>query len=319
MKKLKADIIKSFKNKRINVFILFLFLAFVILMFTKLSKEYTNTIAFDVEKLNVPQENIILNDSSEINITLKTHGFKWLNYYFSKPKIKIDFSKDVNKKDNIFVWNKSKAYLNNTQFDKQVEILNIEPDPITFRYGVNMVKKVPVLYDADVSFSPGFNMTGAVSIEPDSVTIVGPNILVSEIHDLELEAVVFKDVKADLLETVNIKLPENVSDLKFSTKQVLLKAQVEKFTEGTLKIPISVINAPKNAKIKYFPKVVSVSYYVSLSNFKSITAKDFKAVCDFNKTTSESQSFLVPELVKTPDLVQHAKISQQRIEFIITK
>lgn len=318
MKKLKADIIASFKNKRINVFILFLFFAFVILMFTKLSKAYTNTIAFEVEKLNVPQENIILNDSTKINITLKTHGFKWLTYYWSKPKIKIDFIEDVHKKEDVFVWNKSKAYLNNTQFDKQVEILNISPDPITFRYGVHMVKKVPVVFKTDVSYSPGFNITGVVSAEPDSVTVVGPNILVSKINYLELEDVVFKDVRSNIKESINLKLPKNISDLKFSTKQVVLKAQVEKFTEGTLKVPVTIINAPKNAKIKYFPKMVSVSYYVSLNNFNAIKASDFKLICDFNKT-SNSQSFLIPELVETPELVQYSKINQQRIEFIITK
>ncbi|WP_298498474.1 YbbR-like domain-containing protein [uncultured Algibacter sp.] len=318
MKKLKADILASFKNKKINVFVLFLFFAFVILMFTKLSKEYTNTIAFDVEKLNIPQENIILNDSTEINITLKTHGFKWLNYYFSKPKIKIDFSKDVNKKDDVFVWNKSKAYLNNTQFDKQVEILNISPDPITFRYGVNMVKKVPIVFNTEISFSHGFNMTGSVTSEPDSVTVIGPNILVSKINKLELEEVILNDIKTDINKTVKLKLPKNTSDLKFSTKQVVLKAQIEKFTEGTLKVPITIINAPKNATIKYFPKMVNVSYYVSLSNFNTVTAKDFKVVCDFNKT-NESQSFLIPELVKIPELIKNVKIGQKRIEFIITK
>ncbi len=318
MKKLRADIIASFKNKRINVFILFLLSAFVILIFTKLSKEYTNTIPFEIEKLNVPQENVILNDSVNLNITLKTHGFKWLKYYFSKPKIKIDFSKDVYKKEGVFVWNKSKAYLNNTQFDKQVELLNVTPNTVTFRYGVNMVKRVPVVLNAEVSFSPGFDMSGHLFSEPDSITVVGSDILVSQISALETEAVTIKDIRANVLEIVKLKLPNNASDLTFSSKQIILKGQVEKFTEGTLKIPISIINAPKNIKVKYFPKAVSVSYYVSLSNFSSITTKDFKVVCDFNKT-NESQSFLIPELVKYPKTVKNARIGQQRVEFITTK
>jgi len=202
MKKLKADIIASFKNKRINVFILFLLFAFVILIFTKLSKEYTNTIPFEIKKLNIPQENVILNDSLNLNITLKTHGFKWLKYYFSEPKIEIDFSKDVYKKEGVFVWNKSSSYLNNTQFDKQVEILSITPNPITFRYGDNMVKKVPVILKADISFSPGFNMSSSLISEPDSITVVGPDILVSEITALETEVLTLKDVRADLSETI---------------------------------------------------------------------------------------------------------------------
>lgn len=318
MKKLKADFIASFKNKRINVFILFLLSAFVILIFTKLSKEYTNTIPFEIEKLNVPQENVIFNDSTSLNITLKTHGFKWLKYYIFKPKIKIDFSKDVHKKEGVFVWNKSKSYLNNTQFDKQVELLSITPDPITFRYGVNMVKKVPIKLNASVSFDSGFDMDGNLISVPDSITVVGPSILVSQITVLETETVNLKDIRTDVSETLKLKLPKNTSDLKFSSEQVALKGKVEKYTEGTLKIPISVINAPINTKLKFFPKVVSVSYYVSLSNFKSVTPKQFKIVCDFNKT-NQNQSFLIPELVKYPETVKNARIGQHRIEFIITK
>ena len=199
-----------------------------------------------------------------------------------------------------------------------MELLSIAPDPIIFRYGINMVKKVPVILNADVSFDPGFNMSGNLISEPDSVIVVGPDILVSKITALETEAVTLKEIRANVSEIVKLKLPKSTSDLKFSTEQIVLKGQVEKFTEGTLKIPISVINIPKNTKLKYFPKVVSVSYYVSLSNFNTITPNDFKVVCDFNKT-NESQSFLIPELVKYPETVKNARIEQQRIEFIITK
>lgn len=318
VRKLKSHILASIKNKRINVFILFLLSAFVILMFTKLSKQYTNTIAFKIEKINVPNENVILNDSVFLNITLKTHGFKWLTYYLSKPKIKIDFINDVYKEDGVFVYSKSKAYLNNTQFDNEVELLSISPQKLTFRYGVNLVKKVPVKINTDIKFSPGYSNSSAFMIEPDSIVIVGPNILVSEFEFIEMETLTIKDVRTDLNEIIKLKLPINSTDLKFSTKQVFLKAKVEKFTEGTLKIPVTLINAPKNSVIKYFPKTVSLSYYVSLSDFSTITKKDFKVVCDFSKT-NENQSFLIPELVKEPSTVKNIKIGQKRIEFIITK
>lgn len=318
IKKLKSKILASIKNKRINVFILFLLFAFIILIFSKLSKEYTNTIAFDIEKINVPIENVILNDSLKLDITLKTHGFKWLKYYISKPKIKIDFNNDVDKKKHVFLWNKSKAYLNNTQFDEQVELLNISPDKLTFRYDVNLVKKVPVKLNATINFDPGYDLSDKLISDPDSIVVIGPKILVSEINHLETEEAIFNDVKSNLEEVTKLKLPENTSDLKFSTNHVIIKAHVEKFTEGTLKIPVNIINAPKGTKIKFFPKEVNVSYYISLSHFNSVTNKDFEVVCDYTKTIGD-QSLLVPELVKSPKTVKNVKIDQQRIEFIITK
>lgn len=281
IKKLKSKILNSIKSKKINVFILFLLFAFIILIFSKLSKEYTNTIAFGVEKMNIPPENVILNDSVLLNITLKTHGFKWLRYYITKPKIKIDFSKDVDKKEGVYVWNKSKAYLKNTQFDEQVELLNMSPDRLIFRYGVNLVKKVPVKLNATINFTPGYDISDKLVSEPDSITVIGPNILVSKMNHLETEEIIFNDVKSNLKEAVKLILPENTADLKFSAKSVTIKADVEKFTEGTLKIPVTIINVPKELKIKYFPKEVNVSYYTSLSHYNSITNKDFKVVCDY--------------------------------------
>ena len=138
IKTLKSHLLSSIKSKKINVFLLFLVSAFIILIFNKLSKEYTNTLVFSIDKEHVPLEHVILNDSSNVlAITLKTHGFKWLSYYMSNPKVSIDFAKDVYRKDSAYVWHKSIKYLGNTQFDDQVELLNISPDTLFFKYGVN--------------------------------------------------------------------------------------------------------------------------------------------------------------------------------------
>ncbi len=319
IRKLKTEISTSIKNKKINIFFLFLFLAFIILIFSKLSKEYTKTIAFSINKINVPQENIILNDSNTVlNITLKTHGFKWLNYYFSEPKIAIDFSKDVEKNKTMFLWSKSSAYIKNTQFSKQVELLSMFPDTLFFRYDVNLIKKVPVILNSNIKFSPGFNISETYSITPDSIRIIGPDILVSKIESIESEDIVLTDIKADINETVKLKLPENITDLKFSNKSIQLTATVEKFTEGILKIPVTVKNIPTGIKLKFFPKNVNVTYYTSLNNFNSITGKDFKIECDYSKITS-NQTYMIPELVQAPKTVKNVKINQQQIEFIIIK
>ncbi len=318
MKALKTYVVAWFKNRKINVFFLFLLFSFITLIFTKLSKSYTSTIALSVQKINVPQENIILNDSVKLNVTLKTHGFNWLKFYITNPKIKIDFSKDVYKKDALFVFNKSKSYLNNTQFNNQVELLNISPDTIKFRYGVNKVKKVPVILNTAINFSPGFDMSNKFIVKPDSITVVGPDILVSSINELHAETVSLNKVRTDINETVKIKLPKNAPNLKFSSNEIVLQGKVEKFTEGMLKVPVLLINAPKNAKVKYFPKVVSVSYYVSLKNFKRILPKDFKVVGDFSEI-NENRSFFIPKLESQPKLVKNVRIGQKRIEYILIK
>lgn len=318
IRKLKSKILTSIKNRRVNVFLMFLLFSFIILIFSKLSRDYTNTLSFEIKKVNVPEEEVILNDSISLSIDLKTHGFRWFKYYIEKPKVEIDFSKDVTKVGGVYVWNKSVAYINNTQFDKQVQLLNMTPDTLFFRYDVNMIKKVPVKLNADIKFSAGYNTTDPIGLEPDSIVVIGPHVLVDEITALETEEVYIEEVRADLNKEAKLKLPENLGDLKFSSTEVHLKATVEKFTEGALKVPVRVINVPNTVNINYFPKEVNVSYFVSLKNFKSVQIKDFKIVCDYNKVL-ENQTFLIPELVSFPQTVKSAKINQQQIEFIINR
>ncbi|TXE12110.1 YbbR-like domain-containing protein [Seonamhaeicola algicola] len=318
MGKIKSKIAASIKSKKLNVFFLFLLFSFVILIVSKLSKDYTNTVSFQIEKINVPQEHVILNDSVQLNITLKTHGFKWLNYYFKKPKVQVDFSKDVIKKNKTYIYNKSKAYLNNTQFDKQVELLSINPDTLFFRFDTNMVKKVPVTLNASINYAIGYNALNAIALQPDSVVVIGPHVLVSKIKNLPTEQLVLNDVRDNIDTKIALKLPKAHKDLTLSAKQISVTADVEKFTEGTLKIPINVINVPKGVTIKIFPKEVTVAYYVSLKNFQNVVATDFEVVCNYAKIT-ENQSVLVPELVRVPNTVKSAKINNKQIEFIITK
>lgn len=320
IKKIKLEVSKSIKSRRIHVFFLFLSLAFTILIFSKLSKEYTNTLTFGINKVNVPLEHVILNDSmASLNITLKTHGFKWLKYYLTKPQITIDFGKEVDKKNGAYVWSKSKAHLyENFQFGDQVKLLNIYPDTLLFKYDVNLVKKVPVIVNSNIKFTQGFDIGNEYQLTPDSIEIIGPHALASKIVNLETKPFILENVKSNISEKIKIKLPDGNGDLLFSHKSVLLTASVKKFTEGTFKVPVTMVNVPDGVSLKYFPKVVNVSYYTSLDDFKRIDSNDFIVKCDYNLLTA-NQSFLTPQLVKFPKAVKHAKVGQQRIEFIILK
>jgi len=320
IKKLRLNIITSIKNRKINVFFLFLLLSFLILIFSKLSKEYTNTRVFNIHKINVPKEYVILNDSNaKLNIVFKTYGFNWLKYYLSKPEITVDFNKDVTKIDSLFVFNKSSVFLNSElEFGSQVELLNVSPDNLYFRYDVNLIKKVPVVVNANINYTAGYDSFNSYKVSPDSIQVVGPNLLVEYIKSIQTEKIILENVKSNIDETIKLKLPKNNKDLIFSTDEVDLTAEVEKFTEGSLKIPITLINVPEGLKIKYFPKSINVIYYTSLNKFKVISVKDFTVVSAYNKV-SNNQTFLLPELDKITQNVKSAKINQQHIDFIITE
>src|SRR5690606_20148898 len=147
--------------------------------------------------------------------------------------------------------------------------------------------------NSDIKFSVGYDMSKSFILQPDSIVVVGPKNIVSKINSVATQHIVLSNVRTNLAETVKLKLPKNSKDLTFSNTTVILNAVVEKFTEGTVKIPVRIINVPDNITLKYFPKEVTVSYYVSLDDFKTISQNDFSVVCDYSKVLN-NQSLLVP-------------------------
>ncbi|TYB79671.1 CdaR family protein [Bizionia myxarmorum] len=320
IKAIKSKILKGIKNKRINVFFLFLIMSFSVLILMKLSKTYTNTIDFKINKINIPESAVIFDDTDKkLQISLKSQGFNFLKYYFKNPKIDIDFSQNIKKSDKHFIWNKSSAYLDIvSQFKKSVEIVNIAPDTLLFKYDVNTIKKVPVRINANVSFGIGYDMSDSYKITPDSIKVIGPDALVSNIEYIETDTLKLQNINKDISTSVKLKIPKKNEFLRFTRDNVQVEATVAKFTEGDLKIPVTVINVPDNITLKYYPKKISVSYYTSLVNFKSITAADFEVTCDYAEV-SKSQTFLIPRITKQPSAVKHVKINHDQIEYIITE
>lgn len=316
-KSIKSKILVSIKNKKINVFLLFLVLSFIVLLFIKLSAIYTNTIVFQINKINIPERDLVLNDSAhKLKITLKTNGFNLLKYYFKKPKINIDFTENIETSKDFYIWNKHQGFSDlNNQFSKDIEVVSIIPDTLKFRYDINAVKKVPIRLNSKLSFKMGFDLLDSIKIDPDSIKVIGPEVLVSEISFIETDTLFLEDIKMHVDKPISLQLPNN-NNLSFSTNSVRVKAEVDKFTEGHLNIPVTVINIPEDISIKYFPKKLYVTYYTSLSNYNKINADDFIITCDYNNIGNSSE-FLTPQIVKQPEMVRNVKLSQKQIEFII--
>lgn len=313
----KNKIASFFSSKKVNIFVLFLILALLFSVLTKLSKDYTQTITFNIDAINVPEDKVIVRDSSHVvQITLTTYGFRLIKYYFTEPTIKVDFQ-NLDKNTTHYFWIEKREFSNIvSQFDPNIKIESINPETIAFRYDVNHVKKIPVVLDFDINFSPGYDLIDTYKLIPDSINVIGSKFLIDSITEIVTEQLKIKDVNSNLLVSLNLNLPKYAEDLKFSHNQVQVIAEIEKFTEGSIKVPVNIINIPDGIKIKYYPKEVSVVYYTSLSNFKSISASNFIVECDYS-TLHSDDTYLTPKIMQQPDVVKNVRLNEKRIEFIL--
>jgi YbbR domain-containing protein len=305
------------KSKKFNVLGFFLILALLFSVLTKLSKKYTQTFAFQIEMKNVPKVDVILQDSSQqIDVTVSTYGFNLIAYYLKTPKLSLDFS-NLERTKKAYIWTE-KTDISNiaSQFDRNVEILTIKPDSIHFRYDANFTKKVPVVLTSDIKFASGFDVIDHYILKPDSVEIIGPKVILDSINSIETDLLKLNNINSPITAELKLNVAKIQEFVNVSHESIVVKANIEKFTEGSVSVPVTVINIPKGLEIKYFPKEINVVFYTSLSGFNNISSNNFRIECDFSKL-EESETTLKAVIVQEPRQVKNVRLNTRQIEFII--
>lgn len=319
VKSLKSKLNKSLKSGKLNVFLLFLVLSFMFLLLSKLNKEYTKTIVFKAQPIHAKENHVILDDSTHVfKVTLQTYGFKLIRYYLSKPTLQVDLNA-LHILDNHYVWTLSKGVSDiNLQLGEDVKILSVHPESMDFPFDVNDIKTIPVNLTSNITFATGYDVSDMFILEPDSIKVIGPKVLISSIQSVQTQTLKLENINANIDTEVAIVLPDSSANIAYSHKTIKVTGQVEKFTEGEVEVPIDLINAPDHAQVIYFPKSVNVTYYTSLNNYKAVNKSDFIVECNFNDLDSNA-TYLQAKLVKYPDFVKNVRLIQKQIDFIITK
>lgn len=320
-KQIRQRFSKFIKSKKINVFLLFLLLSFSVLMFTKLSQKFGDSLTLTIIPKNLP-ENIIINQNSvpEVDVTFSDYGFKILYYSFKNLKLPVDLNEDAVRKNNKYLWlpNNSSSKIASFLGDS-AELISVSPDSIVFPFDTLSVKKVAVNLQSKILYASGYDKLDSVSISPDSIQLIGATKEISEINSISTKMLEMDNVKNNVETSIEIELPENSKKIKFSTEEVSVFIPVDKFTEGTLDVPVLVNNLPADIEINYFPKTIKVAYYVSLKNYKSIKASDFKIDCNFVEAKQKNQTFFTPNLTIKSNKVKTARMKQDKVEYIIVK
>jgi hypothetical protein len=125
-----------------------------------------------------------------------------------------------------------------------------------------------------------------------------------------------KNVKDSIVQEVEL-LP--VKKFLFPTNKVKVTIPVEKYTEKILNIPIDAENAPDNYDIKTFPGYVTLSCWVSISNYDNLKPYMFRASVDYKTLVESNQNKLKVNLTKIPPNIQNVRFHPKSVDYIIEK
>lgn len=313
----KTNIIDYLKKKNFQRFSIFFLFAFVLLIFSKLSNDYKQTIKLNVHLTNIDDEILIKNDTTNyIQVYVEAKGFSLMPFAFDNSKeLTVNAKTDVVSKSHYFVFDVIKhQYLIESQLGSSYDLISVIPDTLLISYTKRASKIVPIKFKKNITYVAGYDLKGEFNLSVDSVKVVGALDEVNKINAISTEDLILTDTKSDIKSTVNLDISD-YSNIEIFPKSIEVTGKIGRFTEGIIEVPITVTNQPENVTINYFPKTVTLSYYVDLDNYNAIKASDFKVECNYSEL-EDNQTFLIPKVVKSSEFVKHVNIRQKQIDFI---
>jgi uncharacterized protein YpmB len=115
---------------------------------------------------------------------------------------------------------------------------------------------------------------------------------------------------------LSLKEFKAVKGLRFSHKEVAVLVPVEKFTEKSLKIKISVDSLAERIQLQTFPKEVEAIFLVPLSKYHQLEAPLLEAKVSVNEVKERLKKLPV-ELLGVPPYARLLRIEPNRVEYII--
>ena len=306
-------------HKKLRIFLLFLLLATLFWSLIKLSKEYIAEVEFELAYSDIPKNKLIQNEpDKKVKLTLKTVGFKLLNYEFKKRVLDYSLT-EIERKGGSMYYSETRSNTNylQAQLSAETVVLNVEPDTLFFDLGVKRSKKVQVVSQMNFQFKTGYSFVGDVTLSPTEISISGPEKVIDTINKIYT----FKDELNEISESfeyaVSLEHPNEV--IVLSEETVTVKGEVDKITDGSYTLPFKIINLPKNVIISTYPKEVKVVYQVALKDYNKIPENSFRIQCDYKQTEDNNLDYLIPKLVDMPEIITDVKIIPNKIEFLIKK
>ena len=294
---------------------MFLMIAIILWFMQIYNQNFETSIKLPIKYESVPNDIVFLDTlPSEINIRLRDDGFSMFKYFFrNTDTLRLDVS--------AIIKGTSLKVLQGSSFDQYVrssiflssQLMSYNPVRISFAYAPLESKRVPVIFDGNISLSPGYLLSSDIKITPDSVTIYGSS--------RELNRLVYiytaKDTLTGLESSKNLKTKLlDVKKIKTVPNTVNILIPVEAYVQKNIEIPVECLNLPSDLNVKFFPSKVKLTFFVGISKSNSVSEKDFAVVVDYEDLKVSNSSSIPVRITSRPEYAGNLTITPPNVEFI---
>jgi hypothetical protein len=308
-------------SRRLLTFVVCLGISVLMWLFIELMKDYPDELKYQVAFINSP-ENLILTNSGDslLRIGMNAQGFELLaaQYAMKRQHLTIDLSSLRIRQDA----SGYTAYLPTAQIVEQLgpqirfqkEITYIKPDTLFFRFSEIVKKQVRIIPDISYSMKNQYDLTDSIQFSPRFVTVSSIQSIIDTLSFIKTANIRLSGLDSSISVRVPLSKGRNTRLLRFSNDSVTISVKVEKVTEASYKVPVTVNGNGQNIKI--FPDHAEILCRVPLSVYAQISDQDFATGVEYIPGVSKGSKLPV-RLLRFPEKVRVLKTVPAEVEYII--
>ncbi len=266
--------------------------AFVFWLILNLSRDYDISRGV-VVSYRVDPERVLVGRMPD-RIEAKVSGNGWNLIWESLRPGDLPVEIDVTKRENLRVTSTDLERQINRKLSSgklQASLPGFESIPIltTPKEG----KRVPITSQVSLSFAQGYFSPAGPEIQPDSITINGATDVLEEITSWPTAALQLTAINTPIENQV-VPLEAPAEGITLSRQEVSFSLPIEAFIQESIRVPVTIDNAPRNQKIEYTPKTVELRISLPQSAYGSFRPEDFLLVADLAGYDGSTASNKVP-------------------------
>ncbi len=302
-------------RRSLLTFMVFLVLSGLFWLSTAMNENYDCEVAVPVCVENIPKNVIITSNVDDtLRISIRDKGYAVMQYLYGGKIRPITISvPSVSKQSEKYVISSSELLrVVKRQMYASTTVTSVKPDRIEVDYCHGMAKKVSVRLDADI-VPASDHYLAHVQVVPEKVTVYSSKEKLDSINYVISERLRVHNFDDAVSRYVSLK---PIKGARITPQKVKVDLYPDVLTEGSVDVPITIVNMPDNINVRTFPSRVKVKFSVGASQYKSVNANQFRVELDYKNIRANSDKCPL-RLAIQPKGLAKASLEFDEVDYLI--
>lgn len=281
------------RGEKAIVFIFAFVIAVGMWMLTNLDRDFSMTIQVPLVYGQFPENSAPTEPlPTFVRAAITGEGWKLLSLYGSSPRVSIDIADSQ-----VDVFQMVQTQLSN---QAGVSVTSVSPATIRVVLDEKIQKKVPISPNIDIQFRRQFSSVGKPIYSPDSIIVSGARSLLENLRAWPTMPVSLSDLNQSL--DIMLELEQSTDLIRLSEKRVNYRLTVSEFTEGEIRVPVTIYGGVESRNFTLSPASVMVRYDIPIGQFQQAQNTTlFEAYVDFETIRNDASGFVEPTIIPKSD------------------